>query len=214
MADIVSASIAIGGTVSATQFAELATLIAEYDLRVEWGGKPFDPNHLPQDDALRLFAEEAAWGMFDDLEQFCCDEGLAYQRWSGACAGSFGAERIVYDGSMNGPWNFAVDEDDHIVLHAQTIEELGSMRAIRKYIAQAEIIFAAFNSPTSLIAFLAADGGEPARGPVRRRRTRRFRWLSCRWSHWGATEPSRNPHRVDRGQGLREDRRQQLHGPF
>src|SRR3546814_15956704 len=138
MADRVSASIAIGGKVSPTQLAELAAHIADYDLRIEWDGEPFDPIHLPQEDALRLFAHEVPWGIFDTLEQFCCDSGLAYQRWSGSCPGSFGAERIVHDGKT-GPLNFDVDEDDHIVLHAQTIGPLGSMSAIRRYIAQAEI---------------------------------------------------------------------------
>ena len=143
MADRVSASIAIGGTVSPAQFAELAAHIADYDLRIEWGGEPFDPKRLPQNDALRLFADEVPWGMFDDLEQYCCDEGLAYQRWSGSCPGSLGAERIVHDGKT-GPLNFTVDEDDMLMLHAQTIEQLCSMRAIRRYIAQAEIMLPPF----------------------------------------------------------------------
>ena len=33
-----------------------------------------------------------------------------------ACPGSFGAERIVFDGK-DGSLNYAVDDDDHIVLH-------------------------------------------------------------------------------------------------
>src|SRR3546814_2019709 len=78
MADRVSASIAIGGKVSPTQLAELAAHIADYDLRTEWDGEPFDPIHLPQEDAMRLFAHEVPWGIFDTLEQFCCDSGLAY----------------------------------------------------------------------------------------------------------------------------------------
>lgn len=149
MADRVSASIAIGGTVNPAQLAQLAARIADYDLRLDWDGEPFDPAHLLQGDALRLFAHEVPWGIFDDLEQFCCNEGLAYQRWSGSSPGSFGAERIVHDGKT-GPLNFSVDEDDHLMLHAQTIGQLGSMRAIRRYIAQAEI---------ELPPFTVAEGG-------------------------------------------------------
>jgi hypothetical protein len=145
MADRVSASIAIGGTVSPAQLTELAAHIADYDLRLDWDGEPFDSAHLPKDDVLRLFAHEVPWGIFDDLEQYCYDEGLAYQRWSGSCPGSFGAERIVHDGK-SGPLNFSVDEDDHLVLHAQTILQLGSMRAIRRYIAQAEIELPPFSA--------------------------------------------------------------------
>ena len=74
--------------------------------------------------------------MFDDLEQYCCDQHIAYVRWSGVCAGSFGAERIVFDGAT-GPLNYSVDDDDHIVLHEQIIGQLGSMRAIRAYLKPA-----------------------------------------------------------------------------
>jgi hypothetical protein len=149
MADRVSASIAIGGRVNPLLLAQLAVHIANYDLRMDWDGEPFDPAYLPIGDTLRLFAHEVPWGIFDGLEQYCCEVRLAYQRWSGSCPGSFGAERIVYDGKT-GPLNFSVDEDDHLVLHAQTILQLGSMRAIRRYIAQAE-----FTVPH----FMLADDG-------------------------------------------------------
>jgi hypothetical protein len=143
MADRVSATIAIGGTVSAAQFARLVELIALYDLRVDWDGDVFTPDQLPTGDALRLCAYEVAWGNFEELEQYCCNEQIVYQRWSGACSGSFGAERIVYDGKT-GPLNFAVDDDDNVLVDAQAIDQLGSMRAIRRYIAQAEIVIPPF----------------------------------------------------------------------
>jgi hypothetical protein len=148
MPDCAAANITIGGIVTREQFTALCGLIADADLRIEWGGAPFDPARLPQDDALRLFAEAAPWGEFDDLEQYCCDQTIAYQRWSASCPGSFGAERIVHDGKA-GPLNFAADEDDRLVVHAQTIEQLGSMRAIRRYIRQAEV---------DLPSFTVADG--------------------------------------------------------
>ncbi len=77
--------------------------------------------------------------MFDALEQYCCDQRIAYSRWSGACPGSFGAERIVFDGK-SGPLNSDVDEDDLVVLHAHTIGQLGSMRAIRRYLRAADVV--------------------------------------------------------------------------
>ena len=140
MADRVSASITIGGKVTKTQFAELTTMIEYHDLRTEWDGEVFTPDQIVQGAPLALHAHETPWGMFDDLEQYCCDHGIAYIRWSGGCAGSFGPERIVYDGK-NGPFNYDVDEDDHVVLHGHTIEQLGSMRAIRAYLKAAEIAF-------------------------------------------------------------------------
>ena len=143
MADRVSASIVIGGTVSSAQFARLLELIALYDLRLDWDGDVFTHDQLPTGDALRLYAYEVAWGNFEELEQYCCNEQIVYQRWSVACSGSFGAERIVYDGKA-GPLNFAVDDDDNVLVYAQAIDQLGSMRAIRRYIAQAEIVIPPF----------------------------------------------------------------------
>ena len=138
MADRVSASITIGGKVTNAQFAELTSMIEYHDLRTEWDGEVFTPDQIVHGEPLALHAHETPWGMFDDLEQYCCDHNIAYIRWSGGCAGSFGAERIVYDGK-NGPLNYDVDEDDSVVLHGHTIEQLGSMRAIRAYLKAAKI---------------------------------------------------------------------------
>ncbi len=143
MADRVAATIIIGGRVTQEQFEALAVIIAAEDLRLDWDGDPFDPKHIEPDQPLRLYAYEVAWGRFEALEQYCCNEQIAYQRWSGGCPGAFGAERIVFDGK-SGPFNFTVDEDDRLVLHAQTIGQLGSMRAIRRYIAEADIEIPAF----------------------------------------------------------------------
>ena len=84
------------------------------------------------------YAHEVSWGSFNALEQFCCTNGIAYHRGSGSCPGSFGAERIIYDG-QHGPFNYSVDEDDHVVLHEQTIVQLGSIRAIRAYLKPASL---------------------------------------------------------------------------
>jgi hypothetical protein len=139
MADRVSASIVIGGEVTPAQFEQLCPLIAHNDLRLDWDGEPFAPDQINKGEPLRLCAHETPWGMFDDLEQYCCNEHLPYVRWSGSCPGSFGAERIVFDGKT-GPLNYSVDEDDHVVLHEQTIDQLGSIRAIRAYLKPASFV--------------------------------------------------------------------------
>lgn len=54
-----------------------------------------------------------------------------------------GAERIDYDGRTD-PLNFAVAEDNRFAQHTQNIGPLSSMRAIRRYIAEAEIEIPAF----------------------------------------------------------------------
>lgn len=138
MADRVSASITIGGNVTQAQFAELTVMIEAHDLRTEWDGEVFTPDQIAQGKPLTLHALETPWGMFDDLEQYCCDNGIPYIRWSSGCAGSFGRERVVYDGT-NGLLNYDVDDDNSIVLHGHTIKQLGSMRAIRAYLKASEI---------------------------------------------------------------------------
>ncbi|MBL0925910.1 MAG: hypothetical protein IBJ12_15775 [Sphingomonadaceae bacterium] len=139
MADRVSASITIGGEVTPEQFDALTDMIAWNDLRTEWDGRVFARDQIIEGQPLALHAHEVPWGMFDDIEQYCCNHHIAYVRWSGGCPGSFGPERIVYDGNA-GPLNYDVDEDDHVVLHAHTIEQLGSMRAIRSYLKAADIM--------------------------------------------------------------------------
>ena len=138
MSDRVSASITIGGLVTPDQFAQLAGLIMAEGLATEWGGEDFAPDNRIPGEPLNLFAHEVPWGRFEALEQYCCDQGIAYRRWSGSCPGSFGAERIVFDGS-NGPFNYDTNDDDEIMLSVATISQLGSMRAIHDYLKPAEI---------------------------------------------------------------------------
>ncbi|MEQ1725884.1 MAG: hypothetical protein ABL882_08160 [Sphingopyxis sp.] len=133
MADRVSANIIIGGDITPEQFEALTHLIGDEDLRIEWDGDPFTPDMIEAGEPLSLCAHEVSWGNFNALEQYCCDQRIPYRRWSGGCPGSFGAERIVFDGK-HGPFNYDADEDDRIVLTAETIALLGSMRAIRAYL--------------------------------------------------------------------------------
>lgn len=138
MADRVSASIIIGGTVTPDLWSQVVAHIAAEDLSVERDGEAFAPDAFIAGEPLRLFSHNVVWGRFERLEQYCCDTRIAYRRWSGACPGSFGAERIV-DDSKTGPLNYDVDGDDHVVVRAHIIVQLGSMRAIRRYLKAAEI---------------------------------------------------------------------------
>ncbi len=129
MADRVSASITIGGTLSAGLLAELALVIESERVGIDWEGTPFDPCVLPKDDSLRLMAHEVAWGRFEDLEAFCIENALPFARWSGACPGQWGAERTVFTGSGE-PQCYAADEDDYVLIGRCTAERLGSFAAI------------------------------------------------------------------------------------
>jgi hypothetical protein len=90
MSDRVSASISIGGTVTRDQWAALLKLIEAEDLRTEWDGPAFTAATPLKSRALNLFAHDVPWGRFDPLEQYACDERIAYRRWSGGYPGSFG----------------------------------------------------------------------------------------------------------------------------
>ena len=136
MSDRVSANIAIGGRVTTKQWTALLELIAGEDLRTEWDGPAFTAATSLESRALHLFAHEVPWGRFETLEQYACNERIAYRRWSGGYSGSFGPEIIVFDGS-NGPLNYDADEDERVVLNPETIERLGSMHAIRTYLKPA-----------------------------------------------------------------------------
>ena len=139
MSDRVSASITIGGVVSCDQYQALCALILDEALCVEWDGDLFSPDARVEGEPLHLCAHEVSWGCFNALEQYCCTNGIPYHRWSGACPGSFGAERVIFDGKQ-GPFNYDADEDDRAVLIAETIDRLGSMRAIRAYLKPAAFV--------------------------------------------------------------------------
>lgn len=146
MADRVSATITIGGNVTKNEYDQLTILIANEGLSLDWDSEPFVPDQRVEGKPLQLCAYDVPWGIFEALEQYCCDNHIAYRRWSGACPGSFGAERIIYDG-RSGPYNYDVNDDDLVMLTVQTIEQLGSMRAIRSHLKPA-----AFEIPPLVVA--------------------------------------------------------------
>ena len=133
----VSVSIAIGGTLSEDLVDELIRLVQAEHLSTEWGGRPFDPDQLPESAPLRLYAHEVLHGELGEIEDFCCSNGLPFVRWSGGAPGAFGPEIIVYTG--DGPrQSFAADEDENIVLNGSDARELGSFEAISQHFADGE----------------------------------------------------------------------------
>ena len=138
MADRVSASITLGGTITATDYAELTKLIADEDLSVEWDGATFKPEDRVVGEPLSLCAHEVAWGCFEELEAWCVEKKLPFSRWSGACTGSFGPERVVFTGDGE-PATYAVDEEDCVVIGRDSVNRLGSFEAIIEYFDEAEV---------------------------------------------------------------------------
>jgi hypothetical protein len=146
MADRVSASITIGGTIDADTFAELAERIADELLSLEWDGLPFEAHQRTIGEPLRLHGLEVAWGRFDVLEAWCRDKGMPFVRWSGGYPGQFGAEQIVFRGSGQ-PETYAADDDEQVILGRQTVECLGSYAAIIAYFEAAD-----FEPPALVVA--------------------------------------------------------------
>ncbi|CAH0356311.1 hypothetical protein [Sphingobium sp. CECT 9361] len=137
MADRVSASIVLGGTMSAADYAELTELIALEGLSIEWDGEPFEPEHRNVGEPLSLCAHEVAFGRFEALEAWCREKRIVYSRWSGSYAGQWGGERVVFSGDGEPAW-FAADEDDCVMIGRETAEKLGLMEAIRAHFDAAD----------------------------------------------------------------------------
>ena len=137
MADRVSASIVLGGTISTVALAELAKLIEQEGLSIDWDGEPFQPGDITPGQPLSLHAHEVAWGRFEALESWCVANAVPFARWSGAYAGQWGAERVVFSGDGE-PASFAADEDDCVLIGRDTAERLGSIEAIRAHFAAAD----------------------------------------------------------------------------
>ena len=138
MADRVSASITLGGTVSPTAYAELADVIASENLSTEWDGDPFAPDQRTDGEPLRLVAHEVAWGRFEELEAWCVEHRMPFARWSGAYGGEWGAERVVFTGAGE-PISYAADEDDRVMIDRDTAERLGSLDAILAHFDAANV---------------------------------------------------------------------------
>lgn len=155
MADRVSASIVLGGSLTATDYAELCEVIACERLSVEWDGEPFEPKHRAVGEPLRLYAHEVAWGRFETLEAWCVEKKLPFARWSGAYAGQLGAERVVFTGEGE-PNSYAVDEEDCVVVDRQTVEKRGSIEAILTY----------FDAADAAIPPLAVEGEPLKNGDI------------------------------------------------
>lgn len=137
MADRVSASIVIGGSLRADAYADLLKIIADEGLSADWDEGPFEPEHRAVGAPLRLCAYEVTWGRFQSLEDWLLEARLPFVRWAGGCAGSFGAERVIAtgDGMLR---TCAVTDDDVVILDRETIDQLGSMDAVRAFFIAAD----------------------------------------------------------------------------
>lgn len=137
MVDRVSASIILGGILSAADYAELSGIIAAEGLSIEWDGERFAAHHRTVGNPLRLYSHEVAWGRFDRLEAWSVAKNLPFARWCEASSGQWGGQRVVFTGD-GVPKSYSADEEDYIVIPRQTIESLGSFDAVIDYFDAAD----------------------------------------------------------------------------
>lgn len=143
MGDRAHVHITIGGELPREHLEEFAMRVADYDLRVEWDGEPFNPKALPEDEPLELFGMELNGGAVNDVDEFCIDHGLPFHRWSGGCPGAFLPEIVVFDGHGR-PRDFTASDDGEVLFTPSEITAFKRMRDLRRAIARAEIIVPPF----------------------------------------------------------------------
>lgn len=139
MADRVSVTIRISGTVAAAERDTLVQIVNDEALSIEWDGPEFDDTQFPSGAALRLHAHEVGWGKLDDLEAFCIERALPFVRWSGGYVGAFGPEIEVFTGAGD-PKTFAADEEEQPVMCRATAARLGDFAAIMAYFDAADFV--------------------------------------------------------------------------
>ncbi|CAM3041705.1 MULTISPECIES: hypothetical protein [Bacteria] len=139
MTDRVSASITIGGVLDRSTLPELESIVRHEGLSTDWDGAPFHLAELVDGKSLTLKAHEVARGAFEALEAFCVRETLPFVRWSGACPGQWGAERLVFTGSGE-PTRFPCDEDDYVVIGEDHLQRLATFEAALAYFEGANFV--------------------------------------------------------------------------
>jgi hypothetical protein len=154
MADRVSVAIKLGGTLPRALLAKLETAITDDGASIDWEGSEFVVAELPADEALSLMANEVAWGRFEAIEQFCRNNQLIFARWAGGCPGSFGPERVVFDGMDE--TTFAVTDDDEVMISREDVRRLGSIASIETYFAAADLAV----PPLVIVDDILPEGGD------------------------------------------------------
>ena len=102
-----------------------------------WRAAP--PGRISVGETIQLYAHEVAWGRFCELESWCQENAVPFVRWSGACLGGWGAQRVVFRGAGD-PVSYAADEEDRILIDRETAVELGSIEAIIAYFSDADFV--------------------------------------------------------------------------
>lgn len=137
MVDRASATIQIGGVISAALIDELIEAIDCDNGKADWDGNPVEASCVVDGKILEVCAHQLIGGQFDHVEAFCDRHGIAYVRTSDPCIGAFGAERVVYTG--DGPLRaYEVNEAERVVLTRCELNQLGSIEAANAWFEASE----------------------------------------------------------------------------
>lgn len=139
MGDRASVHITIGGIMPRGSLAEFARYAADYDLRVDWDGEPFDPETIEEGAPLELYGTELNGGLIEGIDNFCIRHGLPFRRWSGGCLGAFLPEIVIYEGTGK-IRDYSASEDEFVVFAAQDIARYSRMRDLKRALARAAFV--------------------------------------------------------------------------
>lgn len=143
MGDRASVHISIGGKLLRVHFEALAAHVADYDLRVDWDGEPFDPEAITEGEPLELYGTELNGGLIDEIDTFCVRHGLPFRRWSGGCPGAFHPEIILFEGQ--GPIRaYMASEDEQLLFSPAEIMAFTRLRDLKRAIARTELTMPPF----------------------------------------------------------------------
>jgi|AutmiccommunBRH5_1029478.scaffolds.fasta_scaffold52847_1 hypothetical protein len=139
MTDRASATIRIGGAIAFDLLPALLEAIECDGGSADWEGKPVDLSSISENCLREVCAYELIGGEFDHVETFCNRHGISYVRISAACAGAFGAQRVVHTGDGL-PAEYEINESEMIVLTRTELNELGSIDAANSWFEMGEFM--------------------------------------------------------------------------
>lgn len=128
MSDRFPAEITIGGDIKRSLIEGLIGAICGDGASLGWGEAPFEPKDEKEllegfTSFLILKDEEARYGQFDEIEGFCRENGIAYDRHSdGYC--EYDPENVSFRPGMDEPVVETTDRQGHVLVNGDDLASL------------------------------------------------------------------------------------------
>jgi hypothetical protein len=157
--------ITIGGLVPAALVNELCLAIREAGVGGDWDAGGFEPYNAAdllaglQRGHLWLCHCSATGGMFDELEKFLQQHGIAFDRRSDPFGGEYDGEQVSFR-PADGTRRFVTDTDGHILVPQETAKHVLALIAAGDGAAAAEMLGAAAGLDVPALAAFAIEGDE------------------------------------------------------